>query len=225
MLKKIRSNNKPRKVSIKPNKTTVIIIDSCFFTRISCEEMVSCIVDKMSVFSFECFTDYKLWSEANLAISQKRNVIFNAASGLFYEKDAIDFLTYEKAREDVSGEIANILFLASKSRPQLYYNAIITYYMIKFFPTSSTRVINDFLEMNLCDIKETIQQFILDSKVTKVSVSDNADKHPHRFTTKDLRTIKIILSGTEIKKASSHYVVNTKTLYTQRTNLLNKLAI
>lgn len=214
---------------------TVIIIDRCSYSRMACEEIVSDITGVRQYYSFECFTDYKLWSEGSGNVLKNRYIVFNAATGPYYDIDVVEFLAYfnapqrwaydqensecrDKNQENVAGN-DNILLLVPRSRPLLYRNAIITHYMAKNNLSSSLVVVSDFAEMDIFSVKELLFGFILRTLKT-----GNLSKIRPYFTNSDLRAMNILLSGDNISAASSRYRVAAKTLYTQCTSVLDKLA-
>lgn len=216
---------------------TIIIIDNCPYSRMACEAIVSDITQGDRIMSFECFTDYRLWSLTAGTASGKRRIIFNAASGPYYEMEVVEFLAYfngvshpyiygemakclahQEGKDNRHGKNVSILLLASKSRPPLYRNALITHYMVKHNPASSMVVVSDFYHMDVGSVRKTLARFIQGK-----GAAESMKKRGPCFTPNDIRAMNILLSGENIKTASSRHAVGAKTLYTQRAYVLEKL--
>ncbi|MCG3101633.1 hypothetical protein MAQ58_19530 [Enterobacter sp. DRP3] len=213
----------------------VIIIDACPYSRIACEEILFDITRGGDVFSFECFTDYKLWNQSAGRPSGKKHIIFNSASEPYYNLDVVEFLDFFNKtpkpvyHNDVSDYVSlnvgtlqendSILLLASKRRPQLYRNALITHYMVKNSPASAIEVASDFSRMDIDSARKTFTKFIHGK-----GAAESKKKRGEYFTPNDMRAMKILLSGENIKSASYRHAVSDKTLYTQCAHVLEKLA-
>lgn len=212
----------------------VIIIDTCPYSRMACEEILFDIMRGGDILSFECFTDYKLWHQSVGRSSGKKYIIFNSTSVPHYNIDVIEFLEFfnktskQFYHNDVSGYVSlnagshggndSILLLASKRRPQLYTNALITHYMVKNSPDSAIEVASDFSRMDIGSARKTFTQFIHGKGAAKGN-----KKRGECFTANDMRAMNILLSGENIKSASYRHAVSDKTLYTQCAHVLEKL--
>lgn len=222
----------------------IIIIDDCAYSRIACESMMAEIAGQSNIFSFECFTDYKLWSGDADLFSQDRFIMFNAASGLFYTNDVVNFLMqfneasdpcydkrmvdymfHEKSNDTVSHikAKANVMLLTSTRRPQQYRNAIITHYMVKKNPMSAIAVVCDFYEMSVDAVKKLLSRFLHGTSIDATYALRALNKSKRHFTANDIRAMNILLSGESIRAASSRYYLAEKTLYSQCVNVLDKL--
>lgn len=216
----------------------VVIIDSCSYSRIACEEIISDITHRENIVSFECFTDYKLWFHSAGKTSGKKYIIFNATSEAYYSWDVVEFLKhfnevtppyyygevpeYLKNNEEnvkSSNITDDLLLLVSKRRPQLYMNAIITHYMVKRNPLAPIVVVSDFSKMNIEAAKNTFIRYL-----KRNGAAEPMKKNKEYFTPNDIRAMNILLSGEVIRTASYRHAVGVKTLYTQRAHVLEKLA-
>lgn len=220
-----RTCNVQHDLSADIRSMKIIIIDGCFYSRIACEYILSEFHGCLQVFSFACFTDYKMWSESLCEDIDKYYIIFNAASGGLYGNDVIDFLRYEEGRNDQEFTRTKILILVNKTKPQIYNNAILIHYLLKKNNIPSLAVVSSFVELKVDMIRDLLAVFIFDEIASLARMISRSSRITDKFNYSDLRAMDVLLSGESIRSASNRFGISTKTLYTQRSIILEKLEL
>lgn len=204
----------------------IIIIDNCTFSRVACENMLYGIYSEAQVLAFECFTDYKLWDLQQMRRgSGEYYIIFNAATCLFYTTEVVEFLKYEQEARKRTFPPAHVLMLTNRSRPLLYANEIMAHYMMKNNAGTSFAVISSFLDLKVNMIRQVLTTFISEGAEAVNRVFYHRRRNDKQFSASDLRAMVMLMTGEKIETFASRYQVSVKTMYTQRSQVLQKLSL
>ncbi|WP_414455277.1 hypothetical protein [Enterobacter quasiroggenkampii] len=206
--------------------STIIIIDSCTYSRIACADILFRMYSETPIFSFECFTDFKLWDLQQVGRgSGPYYIIFNAAVGPFYTTDVQEFLIYENEARQYASSPTHILMLTSRSRPLIYPSEIMTHYMIKTNVCASMAVISSFLRLKVSIFRWLLTIFISEGADAVNRLFCHRDSDVKDFSLCEFRAMMMLMSGESVETVASRHRVAVKTLYTQRSQVLEKLTL
>lgn len=206
----------------KDVKTDIVIIDNCVYSKLAIEHIISNMNICLSIFSFDCVTDYKLWSQAN-HYNKNVLIIVNASSTPLYGEDVSGFLRYENSREKRDAGKRRILLLTSKGPHWTYKNFITAHTFLTdgFFPRLV--FIDDIKGYGLGSFRRLLFQFVQGLHITFPCLILNNTRTVSSFTSADIRIISMILTGRSVRGFSGRHGISVKTLYAQRDSVLKKL--
>lgn len=202
-------------------RTKIVIIDSCTYSRLALESLISHLDYRLTLSVFDCVSDYKYWNEMN---SSEDNIliILNVSFASLYSEEATEFLRYEKNIPQEKG-VRRIMLLSSEGGHWMYKNFIIVHAILSGGVFPRLIFVNDVKRHSLSSFQELLSQFVEGGPITFPCRIDCNKKFAHGFTTGDRRVFRMILTGKSVSYYSSIYGVSIKTLYTQRMKAFNKM--
>jgi RNA recognition motif-containing protein len=198
-------------------RKNIVLLDNCSYSRIALEQILSHLFGDASVFSFECFSDYKNWNGNFVRLKKDCYIIVNISTTALYGEDIAGFFMYEMNQSDPVGTRRRVLLLMEEYKRNNYCNSIIIHLLMHNVTAPHLSIVERIKSQKLDSIKNYLSQFINDISADKRTCI--------RLTFCELRALRIILSGKGIKYYSRKFGVNEKTLYSQRTTALNKLGV
>lgn len=209
--------NKSEKKAVK----YVIIIDCCPFSQISTRFALEMLPEHILIFSFDSFSEYKVWDKARMEDDSKCYIFFNTLSYPFYNDDIADFILYENQK---TSEFRKVLFLKAIQTGALYKNLVLSHFYLSFCALHNFRVVDCSNGLNINNFVRLLTAFIKDENLNNVPYG-RLFIGKKSFTKGEMRALKSILKGEPIQVSSQNCGVKVKTLYAQRRAVLIKLGL
>lgn len=138
--------------------------------------------------------------------------------------DVTEFLRYENEKRNIALSENNILVLTN-SKPQMNANAIMAHYFLKNNNIPSLYTFSSIMEMKVVRVKKILLLFITEGTSGLRSYFNRNKVFRPYFSSGDMRAMNMMISGESIQSAARRYGVSAKTLYSQRSVMLQKLAL